>query len=350
MFPTRVRTKHKCIPFFQHSIPIYPNRPHLLFRTLSAFAKNSFELGSSANQVATDLRLDLPRRQYGRQKGSRLRTAQVKSHYRAFGLPLTPCSIQSAAVSMLLKKAYQPYHFPEPTAAQQTLFKLDQQDIANAFNPASPPTFKLGTKVCLAYNRNPEIYIVIGAAFRPGHPTIASDEVQAITDGLASRTDATIKDIVKAPSPSTATSKPGQEVDHSTKFVYLVVPSGAKTLKPNTDLNTAKTILAENLSAPPRFAVGRVLLLNLPIDRHSNTVVLPIEISSIQRGLGFAAGADANGAGPSFTNGTMDFRAPWEDTWKYKLTHSGDWVSEETLVAMVDGNLDSLDTAQVNWS
>jgi hypothetical protein len=128
---------------------------------------------------------------------------------------------------------------------------LDQQDIANDFNPASALTFKLGTKVCLTYNRSPEIYIVIGAIFGPGHPTIASNEVQAITDGLASLTDATDKDIVKAPSPSTAKSKPDQEVDHSTNFVYLVVPSGAKTLQPNTGLTKAKTILQRTSQLHP---------------------------------------------------------------------------------------------------
>ena len=59
-------------------------------------------------------------------------------NHQSSPLPLTLLlSIQSAAVSMLLKKAYQPYHFPEPTAGQHNLFGLDRQDVALAFHSAS---------------------------------------------------------------------------------------------------------------------------------------------------------------------------------------------------------------------
>lgn len=230
------------------------------------------------------------------------------------------------------------------------MFGLDAQELTGVFDPTAVPNLKLGAKVCLTYDRNPEIYVVVGAAFGPDHPALESKGTQAITDDLAALAVADSKENANAPvTPTEQLAELVNPPDHGKNFIYLVVPvsgPGVKGLKPTIDLGTAKTVLEKNLSVPPRFVAGRIFTVNVPIDRRGNMVAVPVEIASVQRGLGFSAGA---GAVASVANGGTAFNAPWEDLWKYKLVHSGAWVSEEALGAVVDAQVESLIVGQVNW-
>ncbi len=257
-------------------------------------------------------------------------------------------SVQTAAERILLSKAYQVYHFPvadgtfdlNPTSSRDSaaVGEIGNSDI---------PLFQPGSKVCLNYNRYPELYVVLAVAYpRRSTDTAASSSavtppVEDVTTSLetatVSRSDsagaATAKlgtvtasnadaETVSTSSLTQPTSSATAAVTATakTKYLYLVLPNVAAKLKPKIDLVNAKVVYGEHLINPPVFAVNRVLRFPLQTKEADDAITLPVEIKKVVLNLGL----DTMG-------GERE-----KDEWKYKFQHGTEWVPESVLMDLYE--------------
>ena len=255
-------------------------------------------------------------------------------------------SVQKAAESILAQKAYQIYPFPVNDGRRQL---FDNDSWLAAADPDAPK-FKPGHKVCISYNKQPDLFVVVAVAVIPGRkdqPTSTSasaSDVTALTESLDTTSIASTA-VDDDDDSQTVTDEATSAGDPT--YLYLVVPlsnASAMELKDTVNLALAKTVLEKYLVIPPVFFPGRVL--HIPINKWGSELVLPVEIKKVKRGKGLTVGNTDPATRLAALQlgretGLLAPTAPWSrkvDVWNYKFTHGSEWVCEDAVVDLVGGD------------